>query len=150
MMILIVVDSGADRSAHGPANTGQKRPTMTTAKRAKPTKPAPKNAKPAAKVQPKTACAAKHTAAKVVPAAAPETTTTETRAPRRREGTKQAKLIAMLSAASGATIAEIATALAWQAHTIRAALSHALAKRLGLKVTSSVDAKRGRVYRIEG
>jgi hypothetical protein len=66
-----------------------------------------------------------------------------------REGTKQAQLIAMLSAPDGATIAEIATALAWAPHTCRGALSGALKKRLGLTITSQTDAQRGRVYRIE-
>jgi hypothetical protein len=58
-------------------------------------------------------------------------------------------LIAMLSAPDGATIAEIATALAWAPHTVRGALSGALKKRLGLTITSQTDEQRGRVYRIE-
>lgn len=85
----------------------------------------------------------------------PEATTTEpvnkpapkARSP--RTGTKQAQLIAMLSAPDGATIAEIATALAWAPHTVRGALSGALKKRLGLTITSQTDEQRGRVYRIE-
>jgi DNA-binding CsgD family transcriptional regulator len=74
-------------------------------------------------------------------------TETAPRAP--RAGTKQAQLIALLERARGASIAEIAEALGWQAHTIRAALSHALGRKLALKIVSHVDAKRGRVYRIE-
>ncbi len=66
-----------------------------------------------------------------------------------RAGTKQAQLITMLSAPDGATIAEIATALAWAPHTCRGALSGALKKRLGLTITSETDEQRGRVYRIE-
>ena len=43
-----------------------------------------------------------------------------------REGTKQAALIAMLRAESGATIAEIVAATGWQSHTVRGAMSGAL------------------------
>jgi hypothetical protein len=63
-----------------------------------------------------------------------------------RAGTKQARLIAMLRAPGGATIAEIVTALDWQPHTARGALSGALKKRLGLTITSRKDEVRGRVY----
>lgn len=66
-----------------------------------------------------------------------------------RASTKQAQLIDMLSAPDGATIAEIATALAWAPHTCRGAMSGALKKRLGLTITSRTDEQRGRVYRIE-
>ena len=65
-----------------------------------------------------------------------------------RTGTKQAKLIEMLRADSGATIDEIATALQWRSHTIRGAMSGALKKKLGLTITSVKDEQRGRVYRI--
>ena len=65
-----------------------------------------------------------------------------------REGTKQAKLIAMLRAESGATIEEIVAALDWQAHTARGAMSGALKKKLGLTITSERVDGRGRVYAI--
>ena len=65
-----------------------------------------------------------------------------------REGTKQAKLIAMLRAESGATIEEIVAALDWQAHTARGAMSGALKKKLGLTITSEKVDGRGRVYAI--
>lgn len=65
-----------------------------------------------------------------------------------RAGTKQAQLITMLSAPDGATITEIATALAWAPHTVRGALSGALKKKLGLTITSQTDEQRGRVYHI--
>lgn len=71
----------------------------------------------------------------------------KTRTP--REGTKQARLIAMLSAPDGATIEEITTALTWAPHTCRGAMSGALKKRLGLTITSRTDDQRGRVYKIE-
>ena len=70
----------------------------------------------------------------------------KTRTP--REGTKQAKLIAMLRAESGATIEEIVAALDWQAHTARGAMSGALKKKLGLTITSEKVDGRGRVYAI--
>jgi len=68
---------------------------------------------------------------------------------RRRSGTKQEALIAMLSAEGGATIDEIVTALQWQPHTARGAMSGALKKKLGLTITSEKDEDRGRVYKIE-
>ena len=65
-----------------------------------------------------------------------------------RTGTKQAKLITMLEAPDGASIAEIVAATDWQAHTIRGAISGVLKKKLGLGVTSDKDGDRGRVYKI--
>ena len=65
-----------------------------------------------------------------------------------REGTKQAKLIEMLRAPDGATIEEIVSALDWQAHTARGAMSGALKKKLGLTITSDKVDGRGRVYAI--
>ena len=67
-----------------------------------------------------------------------------------RDGTKQAKLIAMLKAPAGASIAEIAEATGWQSHTVRGALAGALKKKLGLEVASAKEDQRGRVYRIAG
>jgi hypothetical protein len=75
------------------------------------------------------------------PEAAPKTRTP-------REGTKQAKLIEMLRAESGATIDEIVAALDWQAHTARGAMSGALKKKLGLTIISEKVDGRGRVYAI--
>jgi hypothetical protein len=86
-----------------------------------------------------------------VEVSAPDTTTATDPAPRTRpfrEGTKQAKLIAMLRAPEGATIEEIAAALEWRAHTIRGALAGALKKKLGLTITSEKVEGRGRVYRV--
>jgi hypothetical protein len=75
------------------------------------------------------------------PDAAPKTRTP-------REGTKQAKLIAMLRAPDGATIEEITAATGWQSHTVRGAMAGALKKKLGLEVTSEKVEGRGRVYRL--
>ncbi|CAA9280133.1 MAG: hypothetical protein AVDCRST_MAG93-3135 [uncultured Chloroflexia bacterium] len=66
----------------------------------------------------------------------------------RREGTKQAQLIAMLERDEGATIAQIVEATGWLPHTVRGAIAGALKKRLGLEVTSEAEEGRGRVYRI--
>jgi DNA-binding MarR family transcriptional regulator len=71
-----------------------------------------------------------------------------TAAPRTRDGSKQAQLIAMLRRAKGATVDEIAEALSWQPHTVRGAIAGALKKKLGLDVTSEKDETRGRIYRI--
>lgn len=76
--------------------------------------------------------------------------TKERKAPRTRDGSKQAQLIAMLRRAKGATIDEIAEAFTWQPHTVRGAIAGALKKKLGLDVSSDKDQKRGRVYRILG
>ena len=65
-----------------------------------------------------------------------------------REGTKQAKLIAMLRADGGATIEEIMVATNWAGHTIRGAMAGALKKRLGLAVISEKVEGRGRCYKI--
>lgn len=67
----------------------------------------------------------------------------------RRKGTKQDALIEMLRAPGGATIAEIATALQWEAHTVRGAMAGPLKKKLGLEVTSEKVEGRGRVYALK-
>jgi len=67
---------------------------------------------------------------------------------RRRTGSKQDTLIAMLQAERGASIDEIATTLDWQHHTTRGVISGVLKKKLGLKVTSEKIDERGRVYRL--
>ncbi|MFN3624483.1 MAG: DUF3489 domain-containing protein [Hyphomicrobium sp.] len=65
-----------------------------------------------------------------------------------RANSKQAQLIDMLKHPEGATIDEIVTKFAWQAHTVRGALAGALKKKLGLNVQSEKVEGRGRVYRI--
>ena len=68
---------------------------------------------------------------------------------RRRSGTKQEALIAMLRAEGGATIEEIVEALGWRSHTVRGAMAGALKKKLGLTITSEKVEGRGRVYCLE-
>ena len=65
-----------------------------------------------------------------------------------RDGTKQALMIEMLRAETGATIAEIAETLEWQAHTVRGAIAGALKKKLGLNITSEKADQGERIYRI--
>jgi hypothetical protein len=79
------------------------------------------------------------------PASAPEVQP----ARKTREGTKQAAMIAMLSAEGGATLDEIAAATGWQRHTVRGALAGSLKKKLGLTIVSEKVEDRGRCYRIE-
>lgn len=67
---------------------------------------------------------------------------------RRRSGTKQEAVIAMLRAEGGATIEEIMAATQWAGHTARGFLSGALKKKLGLTVTSEKVVGRGRAYMI--
>ena len=69
---------------------------------------------------------------------------------RRRSGTKQEALIAMLRTPEGATIDEIVVALEWQSHTVRGVLSGALKKKMGLEIASEKVEGRGRAYKIAG
>ena len=67
---------------------------------------------------------------------------------RRRSGTKQEAVIAMLRVEGGATIDEIVAATSWAGHTVRGFMSGALKKKLGLTITSAKVPERGRAYRI--
>lgn len=63
------------------------------------------------------------------------------------EGTKKAKVIAMLRNAGGATLAELMAATGWQKHTVRGFLSGTVAQ-MGFNLSSFRRADE-RVYRIE-
>jgi hypothetical protein len=65
-----------------------------------------------------------------------------------RDGTKQAKMIAMLRRPEGATIDQIVKAFAWQPQTVRGAIAGALKKKLGLAVSSEKTEDGPRVYRV--
>ncbi|WP_296644738.1 DUF3489 domain-containing protein [Roseinatronobacter sp.] len=65
-----------------------------------------------------------------------------------RAGTKQAQIIALLQRPEGASIAEIAEATGWLAHSARGLISGGLKKKLGLQITSQKEQGRGSVYRI--
>ena len=61
---------------------------------------------------------------------------------------KQARLISLLSAASGATLEQMMSLTGWQAHTVRGAISGVLRKRLGLNVVCDAAGSEVRRYRI--
>ena len=65
-----------------------------------------------------------------------------------RPGTKHARIIAMLRAPAGTTIAAIMTATEWQQHSVRGFLAGVVRKKLGLNLVSERTDK-GRVYRIK-
>lgn len=65
-----------------------------------------------------------------------------------RAGTKQAQIIAMLQRPEGATVAEMAEATGWLAHTVRGCVSGALKKKLGLPIVAEKVEGRGTVYRL--
>ena len=69
-------------------------------------------------------------------------------APKTRDGTKQAQVIAMLRRKQGATIAQIVEATDWRSHTIRGFFAAALKKKLGLEVTSEKVEGKERCYRL--
>jgi hypothetical protein len=77
-----------------------------------------------------------------------EAANAEPKAPKLRNGTKQALMIAMLRRPEGATVEQIAEATAWRNHTVRGAMAGALKKKLGLAVTSEKSETGARVYRI--
>ena len=108
---------------------GRPRPDQTAAEAAT---PAGKKAARKAKAAPKTEASGEG----------------EQAAPRTRENSKQAQVIAMLKRPEGATIAQICEATNWQAHTVRGTFAGALKKKLGLTVTSDKAEGGVRVYRI--
>ena len=62
---------------------------------------------------------------------------------------KQSRIIAMLRAPTGTTIARMMKATGWQQHSVRGFLAGVVRKRLKLKLTSEkVDGNR--IYRIAG
>ena len=62
--------------------------------------------------------------------------------------TKQARLIALLGSAAGASITQMIALTGWQAHTVRGTISGVLRKRLGLNVACASGDAGVRVYRI--
>jgi hypothetical protein len=65
-----------------------------------------------------------------------------------RPKTKLAQLEAMLRRPNGATIEQISKSLAWQAHSVRGAMSGALKKKQGLTITNEKTDDGRRLYRI--
>ena len=65
-----------------------------------------------------------------------------------RSDTKHGRIIAMLRAPAGTTIAAIMAATDWQQHSVRGFLAGVVRKKLGLNLVSELTDK-GRVYRIK-
>ena len=65
-----------------------------------------------------------------------------------RSDTKHARIIAMLRAPAGTTIAAIMTATDWQQHSVRGFFAGVVRKKLDLNLVSEPTDK-GRVYRIK-
>ncbi len=68
--------------------------------------------------------------------------------PAMRTDTKHARIIAMLRAPAGATIAAIMANTEWQQHSVRGFLAGVVRKKLGLNLVSEQTDK-GRIYRIK-
>jgi hypothetical protein len=62
---------------------------------------------------------------------------------------KQSRIVEMLRAPTGATIAAMMKVTGWQQHSVRGFLAGAVKKKMGLALTSETS-KDGRVYRIVG
>jgi hypothetical protein len=62
--------------------------------------------------------------------------------------TKLSQLVGMLRRKEGATIAQIATTLDWQPHSVRGAISGSLKKKQGLTIASERTEDGRHVYRI--
>jgi hypothetical protein len=65
-----------------------------------------------------------------------------------RPDTKHARIIAMLRAPAGTTIAAIMATTKWQQHSVRGFLAGVVRKKLGLNLVSE-QTDEGRVYRIK-
>lgn len=113
-----------------PAKAGKPKTTAKTAKKAAPQKPA-------APVKP--------APVKAAPVAAPEATGNP--APVRKDSKLDA-LIRLLSRPEGATLEDMVAETGWQKHTVRSALSHALAKKRKYEIVSDKPKGEQRIYKI--
>jgi hypothetical protein len=68
--------------------------------------------------------------------------------PTAREGSKKAIVLDLLRRPEGATLADIMSATAWKAHSVRGFISGAITKKMGLVVTSTKREDGHRVYQI--
>ena len=67
-----------------------------------------------------------------------------------RQGSKTAKVLALLKRSGGATGKELVKATGWQAHSVRGFLSGTLGKKMGLAVTSTKSEEAERRYSVKG
>ena len=67
-----------------------------------------------------------------------------------REGSKKAIVLDLLKRTEGATLKEIMSATAWEAHSVRGFISGSLGKKMGLKIDSAKREDGERVYRLCG
>lgn len=119
------------------SSVARKRAPATTAAKTRPTVALATARKPSAKNG--TKAAAPSAAAEIHAVAEPV------------RDSKQSRLIAMLSAKSGATINQMMKLTGWQAHTVRGTISGVLRKKLQLNVAcDSSNASGENLYRIVG
>lgn len=64
--------------------------------------------------------------------------------------TKTDKILKLLQRNTGATLAELAKATAWQKHSLQGFMSGTLKKKRGLKITSTKEEDKDRRYQIAG
>jgi hypothetical protein len=69
-------------------------------------------------------------------------------AARSREGTEEARPVAMLRRLEGATVAQVIEVTGWQPHTVRGAIGGALKKKRALEVISEKNEAGEVVYRV--
>ena len=62
--------------------------------------------------------------------------------------TKLSQLEGLLRQPEGATLAQLVSALGWQPHSVRGAMSGSLKKKRGLKIADEKAEGKARVYRI--
>jgi len=67
-----------------------------------------------------------------------------------RQGSKAAKVLDLLKRSGGTTLRELMKATGWQAHSVRGFLSGAVAKKMGLTVTSNKAKDAERRYSAKG
>lgn len=74
--------------------------------------------------------------------------TTRKKTPAARDGSKSAKVLALLQRAGGVTMQELIKATGWQAHSVRGFLSGTVGKKLGHTVASAKGEDGQRSYSI--
>ena len=119
--------------------------TKSKSKKSKPAKAGKSKTIPKAKPK-KPAVPAKPAPVKTAPVAAPEAASAPP-APVRKDSKLDA-LIRLLSRPEGATLEDMVAETGWQKHTVRSALSHALAKKRKYEIVSDKPKGEQRIYKI--